>query len=330
MADELIAVIPAAGVGTRLRPHTHTQPKVLLHVAGKPMIAHILDDLVAVDVKRAVLIIGYMGELVRAYVSKAYPGLQVDYVVQEERLGLGHAVSLAAPYAKDQPLLIVLGDTIFEVDLKAVLKARVNAIGVKEVEDPRRFGVVEVDAKGRVTKLVEKPEHPATNLAITGIYYFTHGGPLFAALDELQKKNQRTRGEFQLTDALQILVSRGGELRTFPVEGWYDCGKTETLLETNRILLDKLADTPAIPGTVTLKPVFVAPGATVENCVLGPHVSVAAGARLRNTVMRDSIVNENATVEDILLEGSVVGENAVVSGGFRHVNVGDSSEVQLN
>ena len=330
MADDLIAVIPAAGVGTRLRPHTHTQPKVLLHVAGKPILAHILDDLVALDVKRAVLVIGYMGELVRAYVSRAYPKLQVDYVVQEERLGLGHAVSLAAPFADDRPLLIVLGDTIFEADLKAVLKGRVNTIGVKEVEDPRRFGVVEVDAKGRVTKLVEKPEHPATNLAITGIYYFTHGGPLFAALEELQRKNQRTRGEFQLTDALQILVAGGEELRTFPVEGWYDCGKTETLLETNRILLDKLADTPAIPGTVTLQPVFVAPGATVENCILGPHVSVAAGARLRNAVMRDSIVNENATVEDILLEGSVVGENAVVSGGFRHVNVGDSSEVQLN
>jgi glucose-1-phosphate thymidylyltransferase len=329
MADDLIAVIPVAGVGTRLRPHTHTQPKVLLHVAGKPILAHILDDLVALDVKRAVLVIGYMGELVRAFVNRAYPRLKVDYVVQEERLGLGHAVSLAAPYANDRPLLIVLGDTVFEVDLKAVLQARVNAIGVKEVEDPRRFGVVEVDGSGRVTRLVEKPEHPATNLAITGIYYFTHGGPLFAALEELQRRNQRTRGEFQLTDALQILVTQGEELRTFPVEGWYDCGKTETLLETNRILLDKFADTPAIPGTVTLKPVFVAPGATVENCILGPHVSVAAGARLRNTVMRDSIVNENATVEDILLEGSVVGENAVVSGGFRHVNVGDSSEVHV-
>ncbi len=329
MPGEVIAIIPVAGVGTRLRPHTHTQPKVLLHVAGKPILAYILDDLVRLGVRRAVLIVGYMGELVREYVSEHYTHLQVDYAEQEERLGLGHAVSLAEPFADDHPVLIVLGDTIFEADLKRVLEAGEDTIGVKPVEDPRRFGIVERDASGRVTRLVEKPEQPTSNLAITGIYYFQRGGPLFEALRELQRKNIRTRGEFQLTDAMQILVSNGVRIGTFPVEGWYDCGKTETLLETNRILLEKHATTPAIPGSVTQGPVFVGAGATVEHCVLGPHVSVAAGARLRNAVLRDTIVNENATVEDILLEGSVVGENAIVTGGFRRVNVGDSSEVHI-
>jgi glucose-1-phosphate thymidylyltransferase len=322
-----IAIIPVAGVGTRLRPHTHTQPKVLLHVAGKPILAHILDELPGLGIRHAVLIVGYMGELIREYVDARYRDLSVTYVEQPERLGLGHAVSLAEPHVDDRPILIILGDTIFDVDLGRVLGGATSSIGVKSVPDPRRFGIVETDAAGRVTRLVEKPEHPSSNLAITGIYFFTHAGPLMAALRELQARDQRTRGEFQLTDAMQLWVERGGELRTFPVTGWYDCGKTETLLETNRVLLSRRTTLPDLPGSVLHAPIVVAEGAVVENCILGPYVSVAAGARLHNAVVRDSIINENATVENILIEGSVVGENALVRGGFRRVNVGDSSEV---
>jgi len=329
VTNDITAVIPVAGVGTRLRPHTHTLPKVLLHVAGKPILAHILDDLPRLGIRRAVLVVGWMGDLVRDYVDENYKHLEVSYVEQPERQGLGHAVSLAEPYAADGPVLIILGDTIFEADLAAVLAAGKDSIGVKEVEDPRRFGIVERGPDGRVTRLVEKPEHPTSNLAITGIYYFTCGRPLFDALAELQRAGRRTKGEFQLTDAMQILVERGAAIGTFPVSGWYDCGKTETLLETNRVLLDRDSCPRAIPGSVVHAPVCVAEGATIENCILGPHVSVAAGAVLRNAVVRDSIINENATVEDIMLEASVVGENAVVRGGYRRVNVGDSSEVHF-
>jgi len=322
-----MAIIPVAGVGTRLRPHTHTTPKVLLHVAGRPILAHILDDLPGLGIRDIVLIIGYMGDLIREFVGRHYAHLHVDYVDQPERLGLGHAVSLAEPHADDRPILIILGDTIFEADLRKVLAGPDSSIGVKEVEDPRRFGIVELDGGGRVTRLIEKPQQPTSNLAIAGVYYFAHGRPLFEALRELQRRNLRTRGEFQLTDAMQMLVEGGATLRTFPIEGWYDCGKTETLLETNRILLDKRGEKPEIPGSVVHCPVVVAPTAVIENCILGPHVSIASGARLRNAIVRDAIVNENATVEDIMLEGSVVGEQATVSGGFKRVNVGDSSEV---
>jgi glucose-1-phosphate thymidylyltransferase len=329
VTPEITAIIPVAGVGTRLRPHTHTLPKVLLHVAGKPILAHILDDLPRLGIRRAVLIVGYMGDLVREYVSAHYANLEVAYVEQPERMGLGHAVSLAEPHAGDGPVLIILGDTIFEAELGPVLAGGANSIGVKEVADPERFGIVELGPDGHVARMVEKPEQPASNLAITGIYFFTRGAALFEALHELQRRGLRTKGEFQLTDAMQLLVSRGTVITTFPVEGWYDCGKTETLLETNRVLLTKRGDTPTIPGTVVHTPVCVALGAVVENCILGPHVSVAAGARLRNAVVRDSIINEGATVEDIMLESSVVGENAVVRGGYRRVNVGDSSEVHF-
>ena len=329
MTSDIIAVIPVAGVGTRLRPHTHTLPKVLLHVAGKPILAHILDDLPGLGIRRAVLIVGYMGDRVREYVDTHYQNLEVTYVEQTEPMGLGHAVSLAAPFADDGRVLIILGDTIFEVDLKPVLAGGVNSIGVKEVQDPRRFGIVERNSEGRVTRLVEKPEQPTSNLAITGIYYFDHGRPLFDALAELQRRDLRTKGEFQLTDAMQLLVSRGEVITTFPVEGWYDCGKTETLLETNRVLLEKGDGATTIAGSLVHAPVSIARDAVIENCILGPHVSVAAGAQLRNAVVRDSIINENATVEDIMLESSVVGVNAVVRGGYRTVNVGDSSEVDF-
>lgn len=329
MASDPIAIIPVAGVGTRLRPHTYTLPKVLLHVAGKPILAHILDDLPELGIHEVVLIVGYLGERVQEYVGRNYPKLAVHYVEQPERLGLGHAVSLARPYAGDRPVLVILGDTVFDADLRPVLASSTHQIGVKAVDDPRRFGIVEINGAGRVTLMVEKPERPASNLAITGIYFFTSGTPLFKALEEIQARDIRTKGEFQLTDAMQVMLEAGEEFTTFPVEGWFDCGKTETLLETNRVLLGKQGGQPVIDGSVVHPPVVIAPGAVIENCILGPHVSVAAGARLRNAGVRDSIINEDAVVEDILVEGSVVGEGAVVRGTWMVLNVGNSSEVSI-
>jgi glucose-1-phosphate thymidylyltransferase len=326
---ELIAVIPVAGAGTRLRPHTYTQPKVLLHVAGKPILAHILDDLPGLGIRQVVLVVGYMAERIQDYVDRDFPHLQVHYVEQAERLGLGHAVSLAAPKAGDRPLLVILGDTIFEADLGAAVRGATHSVGVKAVEDPRRFGIVELNGDGHVARMVEKPDHPTSNLALTGIYFFKHGGPLFAALDELRRRDLRTRGEFQLTDAMQLMIERGEVIGTFPVRGWYDCGKTETLLETNRILLARRGAPPVIPGSVVHGPVSVAPDAVIENSILGPNASVGSGARIRNAAVRDSIVNENALVEDIQLEGSVVGESAVVRGAWKRVNVGTASELEL-
>jgi glucose-1-phosphate thymidylyltransferase len=327
MSAKPIALIPAAGQGTRLKPHTHMLPKVLLQVAGKPILGHILDDLPGLGIDEVILIVGYHGERVVRYVKEHHPRLKAHFVEQPERLGLGHAVSLGASIVGGRPLLVILGDTIFEADLAAVLKGGVSSIGVKEVEDPRRFGIVETDARGRVTRMVEKPEHPTSKLAITGVYYFTSGAPLFAALEDLRRRDIRTRGEFQLTDGMQRMVEQGEELTTFPILGWYDCGKTETLLETNRVLLEKRASSPAPPGTIVIPPVVIAENAVVENSIVGPHVSIGAGARLKNTAVRNTIVYENATLEDILLEDSVVGEHAVVRGRFDRVNVGDSSEV---
>lgn len=325
------AIIPVAGVGSRLRPHTHTMPKALIHVAGRPILAHILDDLEQLGVEDVVLVVGHMGDHIKEYVDAHYAHLNRSYVDQPERLGLGHAVRMTRDLVVPHPAFIVLGDTIFRADFSAIVGGAESRIGVKEVEDPRRFGIVEVK-DGFAVRLVEKPDQPTSNLAIVGVYYIADTPMLFEALDTLVEKDIRTKGEYQLTDALQLMIERGHKIRPFSVDGWYDCGKTETLLETNRELLElkgapQLAVAP--PGTVFVPPVAIDPSAVIEGSIVGPYVSIAARAVVRGAIVRDSIVNEDAIVEQILLEGSVIGENALVRGTFRHLNVGDSSEVRL-
>ena len=323
-----VAVIPVAGVGTRLRPHTHTVPKALLQVAGKPMVAHILDELRDAGVRDFVLVIGYMGDRVRQTVSRLYPDLNLQFVEQPEQRGLGHAIHLTKEAVGRRDAIIVLGDTLFRVDFKQVFGKHVSRIGVKEVEDPRRFGVVDMNGD-KVRKFVEKPEHPPSKLAIVGIYYIVDTPALYGALDAMISANRSTRGEYQLTDALQTMLERGVPMEIFPVEGWYDCGKPETLLETNRALLDLEHRVPSLPGSVVIPPVAVAPDAVVKDSVIGPYATVAAGATIERSIIRNSIVSERAQVKGVLLDASLVGEDAVVEGVPWTLNIGDSSEMHL-
>ena len=324
-----VAVIPVAGSGTRLKPHTHTMPKALLAVAGKPILGHILDRVAAARPERVVLVVapGPHGERIRAY-AKTRTDLRIQCVPQERPLGLGHAVAQARDAVGKSPVLIVLGDTIVQASIERIV-AGGSVIGVREVADPRRFGVATV-RDGRIAELIEKPEHPVSNLALVGIYFIVNSSLLFGCLDALIAEDGRTRGEIQLTDALQRMIGAGEELRPFPVEGWYDCGKTEALIETNRALLDVLAAPVSRPGVVVLPPVALDPSADVLHSVIGPHASIGPGTRVRRAVVRNSIVNEGATVEDILLDSSVIGENAVVRGAYQRLNVGDSSEVEIS
>jgi glucose-1-phosphate thymidylyltransferase len=323
------AIIPVAGIGTRLRPHTHTIPKALVQVAGKPILGHILDELYPLGVREVVLVTGYMGERVEAYVDDAYPDLDVCYVVQDERMGLGHAIYLTERCVESGPLLIVLGDTVVTADFSALIGGQRTLIGVKEVDDPERFGVVVVEG-GRVVSLVEKPDDPPSNLAIVGLYYIVNSNLLFECLNEVVERNIRTKDEFQLTDALLLMLERGEEMGIFPVEGWHDCGRPETLLETNRFLLRRSGGNGGrLAGSIVLQPVAIDPTAIVEHSVVGPFVSVAAGATIRDSVVRDSILSANSMVERSLLTGSLIGESAVVKGEFQRLNVGDSSEIEF-
>lgn len=321
------AIIPAAGIGTRLRPHTYTLPKALLFVAGKPIISHILDDVVELGVSSIVLIVGYKGELIEEFVRKHYAGVKVDFVVQAERRGIGHAVDMTRHVADtDEPLLIVLGDTIIRTDLAAITRCGSNALGVKAVDDPRRFGVCEV-TNGRITRLVEKPQDPPSNLALVGLYYLEDAHALFEAIRRVIDGNIMTKGEYQITDALQIMIEEGAVFAPFMIDKWFDCGKPEAMLETNRELLEDSAGTPAVEGSVIIPPVSISPGVEIVSSIIGPYVSVAEGVVIDHSIIRDSVLSEGSTVRNSLLEGSLIGAHAVVEGGYKKLDVGDSSEI---
>lgn len=319
-------IIPAAGVGTRLRPHTYTAPKALLHVAGKPILAHIIDRLIGLpDVEEFIIVTGFFGDKVREYVNAHYQ-VNVRFVVQDELKGLGYAVHLAAKHVADEPVLVVLGDTILETDFSHFIQPGKNILGVQEVEDPRRFGIVEI-TDGRITRLVEKPREPQSKLAVVGIYGITNTKLLQECLAEIVDNGTTARGEIQITDALQLMVERGSEMIPHTVRGWFDCGKLESLLSTNRHLLEGFDDTCKMTDSIVIPPSYIAPTAEVVRSVIGPYVSVGDRARVTDSVVRDAIVGEKARVSRMLLERSMIGNAAKVSGSFNHINVGDFSEI---
>lgn len=327
------AIIPVAGRGTRLRPHTHTQPKVLMNVAGKPILAHILDELGGLGIEEITFVVGHLAEQVEDYVRERYR-FDAHFVHQEEALGNGHAIYLAREHLTG-PTLIVFGDTIVEADLRSAMRLPHSAIGVHRVENPGAFGVVEVDGDGFVRHLWEKPEQPPVglshipDLAVVGVYVIQEAPPFRAALEEMVALRRTARGEYWLADALQIFVDRGARLRTFPVPHWYDCGTPEALLRANHALLASAPNPRRIDGTFVIPPSSIADSAIVEGSVIGPYVTIAEGAQVVNSVLRESIVNAHARVERVVLEESIIGERASVKGRQVRINIGDSSEIEL-
>lgn len=322
-------IIPAAGVGTRLRPHTYTAPKALLHVAGKPILAHILDRIVGLpEVEEIIIVTGFLGDKVRNYVNAHYQA-NIRFISQQVLKGLGYAIHLAVKHLDDQSALIVLGDTILETDFSRFIRPGENVIGVRDVENPQDFGVVEV-THGRITRLVEKPREPVSTLAVVGIYGITSIGLLQECLGEIVDGNSTTRGEIQITDALQSMVERGATMVPQRVSGWFDCGTVETLLATNRHLLEGVADTRQPAGSIVFPPSYISPTAEVVRSIIGPYAAVGDGARIIESIVRDAIIGEHAQVSRMLLENSMIGNAAVVTGTFDQINVGDYAEIGGN
>ena len=331
------AIIPVAGAGTRLRPHTYTQPKPLIPVAGKPILGSIIEQLVAVGVEEFVLIIGYLGDKIKDYVEQNYPQHRVHFVYQEERLGLGHALWTARSVFQHCPeVLIVLGDSIFDADLKKLLANPHSWLGVKRVENPSEFGVVEIDEQGWVKHLIEKPRIPKSNLAIIGLYLIKEVPALNRALQYLIDHNLKTRDEFQLTDALNYMCQElNCRLAAEKVETWFDCGKKDVLLETNAMLLRRpgyasLEQPKHFQNSIIIPPVFLGQHCQIENSVIGPNVSIGDHAQLSNVLVRQSIVGHYASLRDIVLEGSVIGNDTAVRGHAQSLNLGDNTEIDLS
>ena len=323
------AIIPVAGIGTRLKPHTHTTPKVLLNVGGKPILGHIIDKLLEEGIKKSTFVIGYLGEMIREYVINEYPSMQSDFVEQESMEGLGHAIYTAIPTFDDKEIFIILGDTIFDVNLKNVFKNKRSSLGVKEVEDPRRFGVAVMN-NGFIEKLVEKPQTPVSNLALVGLYYIANSDALVDSLKKLVDKDIRTKGELQLTDALQMMIENGEKITTFPVDGWYDCGKPETLLSTNKYLLDIKSVSKKFDSNVVInRPVFIADDVQISNSVIGPYTTIDKGSIVKESIIKNSIIGSNAFVSRSLLDNSIIGNNSAIRGTFKRLNSGDFSEIDF-
>lgn len=326
-------IIPLAGKGTRLRPHTFTTPKPLLRVGGKPVMSYIMDDLQELGVREAVFITGHLKEDIEAYVRREYPGFTSHFVEQPVQDGTAGAIALAKPYL-DSDVLIIFVDTLFDADLSLVKRLPADLAGViwaKEVEDYQRFGVVVTDEERNMKRIVEKPSDPISKLANIGLYYIRDWKLLNEAVDAVMHGPKGKTGEYYLTDAFQYMIDRGAKIRVEEVEGWYDCGQANTLLETNQHLLENgRARKPDGGRNVRVhEPVRIAEGVTLENCELGPNVTVETGTTIRNSKVRDSIVGEEATIEDSELHGSLVGDHAIVKHARGSVNVSDYSEVRL-
>jgi glucose-1-phosphate thymidylyltransferase len=320
-------VVPVAGSGTRLRPHTYSQPKSLLFVGGKPMLAHVLDPIVKLDPEEVIFVIGYRGDQIREYVRENY-SFPATFVTQDKLLGLGYALYLAANEIADGDMLVILGDTIVGSDLERFVKAGDNVLGVLPVEDPERFGIVTVE-NGRVTKLVEKPSQAHSNLAIIGLYYFKDVAPIKAALAGNVLSGRTTRGEIQFTDALQIMLEEGYEFVTSQVEEWFDCGKKETMLSTNRHIVAKAGNNPNLPGCTIIPPVYIDPSARIERSRIGPSVSIAENTVIRDSELQNCIVGRNSTIIGSVLTDSLIGNEVELKGGRLTANLGDSSELEL-
>jgi glucose-1-phosphate thymidylyltransferase len=326
-------IIPLAGRGTRLRPHTHVTPKPLLRVGGKPVMSYILDDLRRLGVSEIVFITGFLKEKIQAWIRDEYPAFRSHFVEQPIQDGTAGAVRLAEPFV-DEDCLIIFVDTLFDADLTLVRRLPAGAAGIiwaKEVEDYQRFGVVLKDEQGNMRRIIEKPKDPISRLANIGLYYIRDWKLLFEGIHHVMAAPPGASGEFYLTDAFQYMIDQGARIRVAEVEGWYDCGQLETLIETNRHVLEhgRALEPEPPPGVRFIPPVRVPPNVILEDATIGPNVTIEAGSDIRGSALRDCIVGRNVTLRDCSLHDSLIGDFASARGVRGRLNAGDHSEVHV-
>ena len=337
MGKILKVVIPMAGYGKRLRPHTWSRPKQLISLAGKTVIEHVLDTFSTLpeDLKiEFVFIVGYLGETIQAFMEAEHPDLAVHYVVQEEMRGQSHAIYLAREHING-PMIMVFADTLIETDLSFLDQEKSDIVAwVKPVPDPRRFGVAELGKDQQVTRLIEKPKAMDNNLALVGFYYFKNGQDLIRSIEKQMDQKVQLKGEFFLADAINIMLDGGScKMRIQKVNIWLDAGTFEAVLSTNRYLLDHGHDNTEKAekrmGVNIIPPVYIHPEAEVESSVIGPHTAIEAGCQILGSIIQNSIVEKNTKIEDVILEGSMIGQNSRLKGGSYSINIGDNTEVEL-
>ena len=326
-------IVPVAGLGTRLKPHTYSKPKPLLTVAGKPVLGHILDMFNGKKyVEEVIFITGYMGEMIEQYVKANYP-FRSRFIEQKELKGQADAVYLARDFV-DKDCMIIFSDTLVDIkeaDPDTLPNIREDGlIFVKEVKDPRRFGVVVTDQAGRVTEFIEKPDEPVSNNVNIGLYYVKNSQKMFRAIEQLVQRKIQTQGEYFLVDAFNIMINQGQVFTTRTVDVWLEAGKPDTMLSTNRYLLEHgHSNRPKANGNIIIQPVFIAASADIEGSIIGPCVTVGENSVIRHSIVSDSIIDSYSTIQHAILHRSLIGSNAKVRGTSHILNVGDSSQVDF-
>ncbi len=327
------AIIPVAGAGTKLRPHTYTQPKALIPLAGKTILSIIVDQLKDAGITDFIFIIGYLGEKIKDYVTTHYPELNCSFVSQNERYGTGHAIDLTRDLVGKDEVLIVLGDTIASYDLKEVLDNPHSVLGVKKVDDPRNFGVAEIEEDGFISRVVEKPSIPKSNMALVGVYKIRETEFLYSCLKSLNEAKLNSYDEFSLTDALQCMIQMGAKFKSYKVPNWFDCGKKETLLESNAILLKKFGgninEAHHFKNSIIIPPVSIGDGCMIQNSVIGPNVAIGENSTISHSIIKDSIIGAYSNLFEIVLNNSLIGSDAEVKGVSRNLNIGDNTAIDL-
>lgn len=304
-------VLPVAGNGLRLRPYTENLPKCLLPVAGKTILDWIVDDALTLKPSETIFITGYKAEVVESFLADRPEWGKTRTVIQSNPQGLGEAVSLALPYVDDdEPVLIILGDTLFEADLSILESASDNILYTFKVEDPRRFGVAVTGTDGRIARLVEKPQEFVSDEAIVGIYYIKDSKALKESLKYLMDNNIRTKNEFQLTDALEMMIEKGCSFRTAPVQKWLDCGLAETLLETNAHVLNRNDNSADFikNGVDIVAPCHIGKDVTLSNCSIGPNVAIGDGCVVENSTISNSVLWDGVKISGKQLDQVIVHE----------------------
>lgn len=329
------AIIPVAGAGTKLRPHTYTQPKALIPMAGKTILSVIVDALIENGIDEFVFIIGYLGDKIRKYVEEKYPDMNVTFVNQQDRRGTGHAIWLTKNAVQEDQVLIVLGDTICDYNIREVIDSPVSIIGLRRVDSPGKFGVAELNDENKVLRVVEKPKIPKSNLAIVGVYKIVETKILFDSLEKyLGQSYGGEDGEYHLTHAIQTMIDQGVRFEGFRVNNWFDCGQKETLLETNATLLKTMSNgiennPEDFPNAVIVPPVSIGKGCKIEHSIIGPSVSIGENTQIRSSIVQDSIIGSFAQLDDVVLQRSIIGSDAYVHGVSQSLNIGDNTEIDL-
>lgn len=327
------AIIPVAGAGTKLRPLTYTQPKALIPLAGKTVLSIIVDQLHDAGINEFVFIVGYLGEKIQDYVKSHYPHLTCHFVYQNERYGTGHAIDLAKEFVGSDEVLVVLGDTIAEYDVKAIIDSPYSILAVKKVDDPRNFGVAEIEDDGFISRVVEKPAIPKSNMALVGIYKIIETRALFNCLKKIMAREDGSAGEHSLTDAIECMIQTGARFKSLKVHSWFDCGKKETLLNSNATLLKKFGGKvegmEKFENTIVIPPVSIAEGCDIRNSVIGPNVTIGENTILNYTIVKESIIGSFSKLYDVVLDDSLIGSDTIVKGETRSLNIGDNTDIDL-